>query len=337
MRSGATWTWVFLAVALLLALAGLCAGSVPISMNELWAAARGDGSPTVRTILWQVRLPEVLTAALAGGGLAASGLLMQTLFRNPLAGPSVLGVSSGAGLGVALVLLAAPLWSAIHLPRELMVVLAALGGALGVLLLIAALDRRVGGTTALLIMGLMVGYLCSAVVSVLQSMSAAAAVKGYVLWGMGSFAGLDLQRLAWMAPPVLLGIGAAAWSVKPLNSLLLGDAYARSLGVDVVQVRRLVIWTTGLLAGTITAFCGPIAFLGLATPHVARAFVRTSDHRTLLPAAATLGMALGLGCDLVVRLAGTDHALPLNAVTSLLGAPVVLWVLLRGHRWNTEV
>ena len=336
MRSGATWTWVFLAVALLLALAGLCAGSVPISMNELWAAARGEGSPTVRTILWQVRLPEVLTAALAGCGLAASGLLMQTLFRNPLAGPSVLGVSSGASLGVALVLLAAPVWSAIHLPRELMAVLAALGGALGVLLLIATLDRRVGGGTALLILGLMVGYLCSAVVSVLQSMSTAAALKGFVLWGMGSFAGLDLLRVGWMAPPVVLGLAAAAWSVKPLNSLLLGDAYARSLGVDVMQVRRLVIWTTGLLAGTITAFCGPIAFLGLATPHVARAFVRTADHRALLPASVALGMALALLCDLLVRLAGTEHALPLNAVTSLLGAPVVLWVMLRGHRWNTE-
>jgi iron complex transport system permease protein len=334
MHQRSAWIWVFTGAALLLALLSLCAGSVPVHPAELLAALRGAGPSTVQIILWQVRLPEVLTAALAGAGLATSGLVMQTVFRNPLAGPSVLGVSSGASLGVALVLLAGPAWMPLPLPAEAMAILAALGGALAVLLLITAMDRRVGGATTLLIMGLMVGYLCGAVVSVLQSLSGALALKGFVQWGMGSFAGLDLGRTAWFAPPVLAGVCASLWLVKPLNGLLLGEEYARSLGVDVHRTRRAAIGITGLLAGTITAFCGPIAFLGLATPHVARACVRTNDHRVLLPASAALGAALGLGCDLVVRTVGAERAVPLNAVTSLLGAPVVLWVLLRGRRWS---
>jgi iron complex transport system permease protein len=334
MRGKALWLLVFTAVGIVLALVGLAFGSVHVPISEVWRSLFGQGSEgATYTIVRLVRLPQVITAAIAGAGLAASGLMMQTLFRNPLAGPSVLGISSGASLGVALVLLAQPVLSWLPIPREFLVVAASFAGAVVVLALIVLADKRVGDGVTLLIIGLMVGYLCSAVISVLQSASAAQALKGYVLWGMGSFAGVDPRRLGWLVWPVLAGLIAAIMLIKPLNALLLGDDYARSMGVPVDRTRRFAIWTTGVLAGTITAFCGPIAFLGLATPHVARAFVRTNDHLVLMPASILLGAALALGCDLITRLSGTQGALPLNAVTSLLGAPVVLWVLLSGKKW----
>jgi len=202
-----------------------------------------------------------------------------------------------------------------------------------VLLLIMLADRRIGDGVALLIVGLMVGYLCSAVINVLQVASSESALKGFVLWGMGSFGDVLNGRLAWLSLPVLAGILTALLLVKPLNALLLGDAYAASLGVPVKRTRRLIMWTTGLLAGTITAFCGPIAFLGLATPHVARGLCRTSDHAILMPVTILCGAVLALFCDLVIKLPGIGAGIPLNAVTSLLGAPVVAWVLLSGKRW----
>ncbi len=332
MRRGVPWLLVFAAAGVLFALLGLAVGSVPLPLGEVVHALFEPSASSESTlIVRQVRLPEVITAALAGAGLAASGLIMQTLFRNPLAGPSVLGISSGSSLGVALVMLAAPLWSAVPVPRDLLVLLASLTGAVAVLLIIVLSDRRVGDGVTLLIIGLMIGYLCSAITSVLQSASMADALKGYVLWGMGSFSGVELARSGWLAAPVLVGLTLALMLIKPLNALLLGEDYARSLGVNVRRTHRIAIWTTGLLAGSITAFCGPVAFLGLATPHVARLFIRTSDHRTLLPASIVLGAALALGCDLLVRTGAPGRLVPLNAITSLLGAPVVLWVLLRGR------
>lgn len=320
-----------------LAFIALSVGSVHIPFGEVWSALLGKGTGgTNAAIVLQVRLPQVVTAAVAGAGLAASGLVMQTIFRNPLAGPSVLGISSGASLGVALVMLVAPFWSLLPVPREVLVIAASFGGAIGVLLLIVLADRRVGDGVTLLIVGLMVGYLCSAIISVLQNASVAQALKSYVVWNMGTFSAVHLARLPWLAVPVLSGIGAALTLVKPLNALLLGEEYAASLGTPVKRVRRIAIWTTGLLAGTITAFCGPISFLGLATPHVARAVLRTNDHSALMPGSILLGCALAIGCDLVVRASGADMALPLNAVTSLLGAPVVLWVLLSGKHWARQ-
>jgi iron complex transport system permease protein len=334
MRGSGTWSLVFAVAALALALLGLAMGSVHIPFGEVLSSLFHPSSAgTNTTIVREVRLPEVITAATAGAGLAACGLIMQTLFRNPLAGPSVLGISSGASLGVALVMLAQPLWMLLPVPREVLVVIASFAGAMAVLLLIVLADKRVGDGVTLLIIGLMVGYLCSAVISVLQTASAAQALKGYVLWGMGSFAGVALHRAAWLVIPVLIGLVVSLVLIKPLNSLLLGEEYAHSMGTNVHRTRRTAIWTTGLLAGTITAFCGPIAFLGLATPHVARMFIRSNDHRVLMPATILLGMALALGCDLLVRISGAEVPLPLNAVTSLLGAPVVLWVILSGKRW----
>ncbi|MFT3885558.1 MAG: iron ABC transporter permease [Flavobacteriales bacterium] len=330
----ALWLLLFAVLAIVLFLAGLAFGPVDLSLAQVWSALVGTSSgDDAALIVRGVRLPEAIVATVAGSGLAASGLLMQTLFRNPLAGPDVLGISSGASLGVAFVLLAGPITASLGIPPELLRIVAALAGALLVLALIVLADRRVGDGVTLLIIGLMVGYLCSAVINVLQVMSAAVALKGYVLWGLGSFAVVDPRHLYWFSIPVLLGAGIALALVKPLDALLLGEEYAQSMGVDVPRVRRIGIWTTGLLAGTITAFCGPIAFLGLATPHIARALLRHGSHRALMPAALLLGAVLALGCDLIVRGASAAVALPLNAVTSLLGAPVVLWVLLSGRQW----
>jgi iron complex transport system permease protein len=213
------------------------------------------------------------------------------------------------------------------------VTLAAFAGAAGMLALILLADRRVGDGVTLLIVGLMAGYLCSAVISVLQLSAPAASVKAHVGWGMGSFAQVPPSRLGWLAMPCAGGLLMAFGLVKPLDAMLLGDRYAQSLGVDVHRARRRVILVTAVLAGTVTAFCGPIAFLGLATPHVARALVRSAAHAHLMPVTALLGGAMGLFCDTVVRASAPSASLPLNAVTSLLGVPVVLWVLWKGQRW----
>lgn len=326
---------VVLAVAVvLLFLLDLALGSVAIPLAAVWSALSGGAveEETWRTIVREVRVPEAVTALIAGASLAVSGLMMQTLFRNPLAGPSVLGITSGSSLGVAVVMLASPFWITV-IPPDAVITVAAFGGAVAMLALILLADRRVGDRVTLLIVGLLVGYLCSALVSVLQVASAANALKGYVLWGMGSFAQVTNARLGWLVLPCALGLAGALALVKSLDALLLGETYAASLGVSVHRVRRLTILVTALLAGTVTSFCGPIAFLGLATPHVARPLVRSSAHGSLLPATLLTGAALGLLCDVVVRWTGSDHALPLNAVTSLLGVPVVLWVLWKGQRW----
>lgn len=304
---------------------------LPEALADLFNGSRGEGISIVRDL----RLPQALTAIIAGAGLAAGGLLMQTVFRNPLAGPSILGVSSGAGLGVALVMLALPLWSPLRLPADLALLVAALAGALGTLMVVMAADRRVGHPATLLIVGLLIGYLCSALVSVLEAAGTSTAVHGFVLWGMGSFAGVGMDRIPWLGVPVALGLVLALAAIKPLNALLLGEAYAFTMGVDAVLVRRALLWCTGIMAGAITAFCGPIAFIGLVTPHLARALLRTSHHGFLLPATILLGASLAMACDLVARTGIAGTVLPLNAVTSLLGVPVVAWVLFAGKRWSS--
>jgi iron complex transport system permease protein len=319
-----------------LLLFGLLLGPISIApVQVVKALFHFDGSSEAR-IVREVRLPTVVTAWVAGAGLAVSGLLMQTLFRNPLAGPSVLGVSSGSALGVSIVLLLQPLWALAPGISELALLTAAAAGGIGVLVLMLLADRRLGDTTTLLIVGLMVGYLCSAAISVLQVGSAAGPVKGFVQWGMGTFSGVPLQRLPWLVVPVLIALVVSILLVKPLNALLLGVEQAATLGTDVNRARRRILWTAGVLASVITAFCGPIAFLGLATPHLARAVVKSADHTLLLPVSLLLGGALAVACDLVMRLPGVDGSLPLNAITSLLGAPVVLWVLLRKDQWTAR-
>lgn len=327
------WLGVFAVLAVLLALLGLATGTSHIALSGVIEALfRGEHAQG--SVVRQVRLPQVLTAVLAGSGLATGGLLMQAVFRNPLAGPGVLGINGGASLGVALVVLAQPLWAGLPIPAGWMVTLAALAGAVLVLGAIMLADRRVGDAATLLIIGLMFGYLCSALVSLLQAGSEALALQGFVRWGLGSFAGTALHDLPWLALPVVAAVLLALPLAKPLNALMLGEEEAMALGVNVGLVRRTAIVATALLAGSITAWCGPIAFLGLAVPHVARALLRTADLRLLLPGSVLLGAVCALGCDLLIRGTRLFHAAPLNVVTSLLGVPVVLWVLIHGRHWT---
>jgi iron complex transport system permease protein len=326
--------------ALVLALAGaaLSLGSAPIPILDAAASLLGRplADPVWEGILWEIRLPRCLAALLAGSSLAVSGLLMQTLFRNPLAGPYSLGVSSGAALGAAAVILAsasAPAWTgAAGLGPSLGVAGAAMSGACLVMALVLWVSRRVRDNATLLILGLMFGQVAGGLVSLLQAFAPAERIRDFAFWSFGSFAGVTWGQLPVLAAAAGLGLLAAVGCVKPLNALLLGETYARSLGVSLHRTRVLLLGGASVLAGAVTAFCGPVAFLGLATPHLCRGLFRTADHRVLVPASVLLGAALALASDLAAGLPGTGRALPLNAVTALVGAPVVIRVLLRGRR-----
>ena len=270
-----------------------------------------------------------LAALLAGAALAASGLEMQTLFRNPLAGPYVLGVSSGAALGVALFLLGAPMLGiAGHsLLRSLGVVGAAWLGSALVLAVVLAVSRRIKDIMVILILGMMLGSGIGSVVEILQYLSTETALKAFVVWTMGSLGDITAGQLAVLLPVVTAGLALAVAVIKPLNLLLLGESYARTMGLDIRRTRTLLVLSTVLLAGTVTAFCGPIGFIGLAVPHLARMLFRSADHRVLMPASMLTGAALLLGCDLVSKLL----ALPVNTITALTGIPVVVIVVLRNR------
>ncbi len=322
-----------LVVAFLLSLA---LGSVAIPLDNVVRILLG-GTPDKATwadILWKFRLPKALTALFAGAALAVSGLQMQTLFRNPLADPYILGVSSGASLGVALVLLSAGA-TATKVVGSLgwygdlgLVVAASLGSALvlGLVLLVA---QRVQSTLTLLILGLMFGYLTSALVSLLVYFSLPERVQVFSLWSAGSFGSVTWSQ-QWVFAPVIGGALLVSHLLpKSLNALLLGDTYARSLGVNVVQTRRWIILCASLLAGTATAFCGPIGFLGVAVPHLCRTLFNTADHRVLVPTCMLLGGTIALLADVIAQLPGSQTVLPVNVVTSLFGVPVIIWMLLR--------
>ena len=331
---------------LLLALAGLgllafvldiALGPVRIPLPAVVKLLLGQptDTPAWAFIVWQIRLPKALTALAVGSGLAVSGLQMQTLFRNPLAGPSALGLTAGAALGVAAVMMAGGSVAGSVAIRALGVggswglVLAATAGAGLVMGLVLALSARVRDNVVLLIVGLMIASVTGAIVSLWQYFSAPEQIQEYLLWTFGSVGGVTGGQLAVLAAVVTVGLGLAFASAKPLNALLLGENYARSMGLAVGWSRTLIILSTSLLAGAITAFCGPIGFVGIAVPHLARALLRTADHRVLLPGTCLAGAALTLGCDCLAQLPGSQTALPLSVVTSLLGAPVVLWVVLR--------
>ncbi|MCS7056337.1 MAG: iron ABC transporter permease [Thermoflexales bacterium] len=314
----------------------LAIGAVSIPLDEVLRVLLGGqaSKDTWQTIVLTFRLPKAITALLAGAALSAAGLQMQTLFRNPLADPFVLGISSGASLGVALVVLGGAAVSASVFGRtaflgELGLVGAASLGAAAVFALVLAIARRVQSVITLLVLGLMVGYLASAVVSVLIYFSLPEQVSAYINWTFGSFGGVTWQQMRAFAPALLVGLGTALLTVKPLNALLLGENYARSMGVNVRVVRWWVTASASLLAGAVTAFCGPIGFIGIAVPHLCRALFATSDHRVLMPASLLLGGGLALIFDLISQMPGTRAALPLNVVTSAVGAPVVLWIVMR--------
>ena len=328
-------------VALAVFLLSLAVGSVRIPIDEIVAVLLGgDASkPAWATIVLKFRLPKALTAMLAGAALSVSGLQMQTLFRNPLAGPFVLGISSGASLGVALTVLLAgvavglggstTLLAGISLAGDTSLALSAIIGSGLVLLLVMTVARKVQSGMTLLILGLMFGYTTSALVSVLIYFSVVERIQAYISWTFGSFGGVTWRQLQVMAPAILLGLAGGHLLMKPLNALLLGETYALSLGLNVRRVRLGIIGSSAVLAGVVTAFCGPIGFLGIAVPHLCRSLLHTSDHRLLLPAVSFMGATLALGADIVAGLPGSQLTLPLNAVTALLGAPVVIWVILR--------
>ena len=328
-------------VALAAFMLSLAVGSVRIPLDEIVSVLLGGeaSKQAWATIVLKFRLPKALTAMLAGAALSVSGLQMQTLFRNPLAGPFVLGISSGASLGVALIVLLAgvavglgggtTLLAGISLAGDASLALSAIAGSGLVLLLVMSVARRVQSGMTLLILGLMFGYTTSALVSVLIYFSVVERIQAYISWTFGSFGGVTWRQLQVMAPAILLGLAGGHLLMKPLNALLLGETYALSLGLNVRRVRLAIIGTSAVLAGVVTAFCGPIGFLGIAVPHLCRSLLHTSDHRLLLPAVSFMGATLALGADIVAGLPGSQLTLPLNAVTALLGAPVVIWVILR--------
>ncbi len=328
---------VLLAVPVIAFALELCLGSVMIPPREVWAVLTNQrGVPDGwREIILVFRLPRALTAMFGGAALGMAGLKMQTLFRNPLADPFVLGISSGASLGVALVVMTAwgfnlrPVMEKTGLFGNASLVVAAIAGSMAVLSLLLAIARKIESSLTLLIVGLMFGYINSALVNVLLQFALEQQMQSYIAWTFGSFAGVTWNQLALFAPTVCAGLALAWMLAKPLNAFLLGEGYARSMGVNVRLIRFWIILGASLLAGTVTAFCGPVGFLGIAVPHLCRMVLKTSDHRTLVPGVILMGAALALLADVLAQAPGTRIVLPLNAVTSLIGAPVVIGVILR--------
>jgi iron complex transport system permease protein len=314
----------------------LSLGSVRIPADDIVGMLFGKAAQQTswQKILYMFRLPKAITAVLAGSALAVSGLIMQTLFRNPLAGPFVLGINSGASLGVALVILwtgsvsQTTIFAGLGLLGDLGLIISAGLGASLVLIFILLISRRVQNVMTLLILGLLFGYATSAVVSILLHFSIAERIHLFVSWTFGSFGGVTWKQLKVLMPVLISGIIASQLLVKPLNAFLLGENYARSMGLNVRRARIWIICITALLAGSVTAFCGPIAFVGVAIPHLSRSLFNSSDHRVLVPSTALLGGITAVVADIVSGLPGTQVVLPLNAVTSLIGAPIIAWIIL---------
>ena len=330
--------FIVLFVLLLVAfLVNLSMGSVSIPLDEIISVFMGNGASkeTWRYILIDYRLPKAITAMLAGGGLAISGLLMQTLFRNPLAGPFVLGLSSGASLGVAILILGASAFGGFFgtmlLSQWSLVIAAGLGSFL-VLLAVLAVTFRIKDTMAILIIGLMFGSVTTAVVSVLSYFSNAEQLQQYIFWSFGSLGNQSWEGVLILSICFIAGLLLSIISSKSLNALLLGENYAKSMGLHIKRTTFIIILATSILAGGITAFVGPIAFVGLAVPHLVRQFYKTSNHIILLPAVLISGSLLMLVCDTIAQLPFTEFTLPINAITSLVGAPVVIWLLVRKRK-----
>ena len=320
MRSRSAILFAMLAaLTLFLFLLDLAVGAVAVPLGDVWAALTGGDCPRATAkIILNIRLIKAVVALLAGAALSVSGLQMQTLFRNPLAGPYVLGISSGASLGVALVVLAG-FGSSIGIAGA-----AWLGAAL-VLVVIAAVGHRIKDMMVILILGMMFSSGVGAIVQILQYLSKEESLKAFVIWTMGSLGDVTFDQLAVLVPSIIAGLLLAVVTIKPLNLLLFGEEYAVTMGLNIRRSRGLLFLSTTLLAGTVTAFCGPIGFIGLAMPHVTRMLFRNSDHRVLVPGTVLSGAAVLLLCDLVSKM----FTLPINAITALLGIPIVVWVVLR--------
>ena len=318
---------------LLFFVVSLLIGSVSIPVSETFRILIGEESvkPSWQYIVIESRLPQAVTAMLCGASLAVCGLILQTAFRNPLAGPSIFGVSSGAGLRVALVMLffgGLVAAGTVSIGGFMAVLLAAFAGAMGVMALIFFFSTLVRSHVMLLIVGIMIGYMAGSAISLLNFFATDEGVKSYMVWGMGSFGGVSLKMLPTFSVITLITLAVSLALVKPLNALVLGDRYAENLGVNIIRVRNWLLLVTGVLTAVITAFCGPVAFIGLAVPHIARLVLGTDNHRVLLPATILTGSAVALLCNILTVLPGEGGIIPLNAITPLIGAPVVIYVIL---------
>lgn len=312
----------------------LLLGSVSIPAGDVLRILMGDNSlkPSWQFIVLESRLPQAITATLCGASLAVSGLLLQTAFRNPLAGPSIFGINSGAGLGVALVMLllgGGLSVGSLQLSGFAAILVAAFIGAMAVMALIFFFSTLVKNNVMLLIIGIMIGYISNSAISLLNFFATDEGVKSYMVWGMGSFGGVSMANMPVFVSVSLAGLLGALLLIKPLNALLLGDRYAENLGVNIIRVRNWLLVVTGLLTAITTAFCGPVAFIGLAVPHIARLMLTTDNHRVLLPATILCGAVVALVCNLICFLPGESGVIPLNAVTPLIGAPVIIYVIAR--------
>lgn len=320
--------WVALGILLIgLAIVDVCCGAVWISPREIISSWGNQtaGSPIIDRIFFYLRLPKMLTAILAGMALSVSGMMMQTLFRNPLAGPYILGVSSGACLGVAIAtLIGAQL--TIHLATSA-IASAAIIGSTAVLIMMLPVARKVKNNVSLLIIGMMFGAVAGALVNVMQNISNPDSLKVFITWTLGSLSNVGWGELAVMAAIIMVGMIIVITLMKPLNGLLLGETYAQGLGIHIHRVRTWIVVATGLLAGAVTAFCGPIAFVGVAVPHIARGLMRTSNHRIIIPASALIGANLLLACDIICSL--STYPLPISTMSALFGAPIIIAIILK--------
>lgn len=335
---------VILGVLIILFILDLLAGSVNIPIEAFFKMLTGgEVKETWLNIFWDWRLPKAITAVFAGGALALAGLLMQTFFRNPLADPYILGISSGASLGVALVMLSAgamgagAIFATFGFIGDLSISVAAIIGSFAVLALILAISSKIQSNITILILGIMVSYISSALVTILLQFSDESSMHSYTAWTFGSFSGVTWGQIPIMTCLLLFGFILSICSVKSLNALLLGEQYAESLGMNYRRTRTIIITNTALMAGVVTAFCGPIGFLGIAVPHLCRALFVTADHRILVPACIIVGGIISLCTDIISHFPGTDIVLPLNAITALFGAPVVIWVIVRGTKFGRGV
>ena len=334
MNKGVIYCVVLGLVSLVLFALNVALGSVSIPLGDVVRILLGDDSvkSSWQFIILESRLPQAITATLCGAALAVSGLMLQTAFRNPLAGPSVFGINSGAGLGVALVMLflgGGLSVGSLQLSGFAAILLAAFIGAMAVMAVIFFFSTLVRNSVMLLIIGIMIGYISNSAISLLNFFATDEGVKSYMVWGMGSFGGVSMSNMPVFVTVTLAGLVGAMLLIKPLNALMLGDSYAENLGVNIIRTRNWLLIVTGVLTAVTTAFCGPVAFIGLAVPHIARLLLTTDNHRQLLPATLLCGAVVALLCNLICFLPGEGGVIPLNAVTPLIGAPVIIYVIAR--------
>ena len=336
-NKGTTYSLILAVIILLLMGCNLFFGSVDIPTKAVLNTLIGGEveKASWSFIIWEARVPQALTALLCGSALAGAGLMLQTAFNNPLAGPSILGINSGASLGVAMVMLLGGgtiATAGVSLSGFFAIVLGAFIGSMVVMGLILFFSTLIKSNIMLLITGMMIGYITSSAISLLNFFATAEGVHSYMIWGMGNFSGVSLEQMPYFASFTLLGLVIAILLIKPLNALLLGNRYAENLGVNIKRTRNLLLVSTGILTAVTTAFCGPVSFIGLAVPHIARLILGTSNHNSLLPVTLLTGGAVALLCNLICILPGESGIIPLNAVTPVLGAPVIIYVIINQRR-----